>query len=419
MERFPPPDFESGYAPPATMVSPPRSVFYEYLDVAALGAALALAAWLALKARSRTGLFFLTLFSLAYFGFWRGGCVCPVGATQDVALSLTGGGSVLPLATIAFFVLPLASAVFFGRIFCASVCPLGAIQDIVLVKPVKVPQWLEHPLGLLAYVYLGLAVVFAVTGSAFLICRYDPFVSFFRLSGSTGMLALGTGFLAVGTLIGRPYCRYLCPYGALLRPLSSVSMRHATITPDQCIQCKLCENACPYGAILKPTEDAGVRGRKEGIRRLAGLVVLLPALIISGLWLGAYLGPSLSRMHPTVTLAERVYLEEKGAVKGTTDASEAFRKTGRAPAELYKEGVATTKHFVTWGRILGAWVALVIGLKLVSLTVRRKRTGHEPDKAKCVSCGRCFMSCPHERVRSKKQASLPDHPRPSPAGNPG
>jgi ferredoxin len=166
---------------------------------------------------------------------------------------------------------------------------------------------------------------------------------------------------------------------------------------------------------LKPTEDAGVHGRREGIRLLAGLVVLLPALVVGGLWLGAYFGPSLSRMHPTVTLAERVYLEEKGVVKGTTDASEAFRKTERAPAELYKESAATTKHFVTWGRILGGWFALVIGLKLVSLTVRRKRTGYEPDKAKCLSCGRCFMACPHERKR-KKTLDVPESDRATVSG---
>ena len=71
---------------------------------------------------------------------------------------------------------------FFGRTFCAAVCPLGAVQELVAVRPVKVPRWLDQALGLLAYVYLGAAVMFAATGTAFLICRYDPFVGFFRRS---------------------------------------------------------------------------------------------------------------------------------------------------------------------------------------------------------------------------------------------
>ena len=56
-----------------------------------------------------------------------------------------------------------------------------------MVRPVKVPGWLEHALGLIPYVYLGAAVLFAATGSAFVICQYDPFVSFFRLGGSQRM----------------------------------------------------------------------------------------------------------------------------------------------------------------------------------------------------------------------------------------
>ena len=55
--------------------------------------------------------------------------------------------------------------------------------------------------------------------------------------------------LVLSTFVGRPYCRFLCPYGALLGLLSRVSWKHATITPDECINCKLCEDACPFGAI--------------------------------------------------------------------------------------------------------------------------------------------------------------------------
>ncbi len=49
----------------------------------------------------------------------------------------------------------------------------------MLIRPVAVPGWLESGLRLFAYAYLGAAVLFAATGSAFIICRYDPFVGFF------------------------------------------------------------------------------------------------------------------------------------------------------------------------------------------------------------------------------------------------
>ena len=53
----------------------------------------------------------------------------------------------------------------------------------------------------------------------------------------------------MGMFVGRAYCRYLCPYGALLALLSRLSWRGVTITPDKELDCGLCEEACPLGAI--------------------------------------------------------------------------------------------------------------------------------------------------------------------------
>ena len=239
LQRFPPPQFRSGHELPVTTQPPPRADVYEYLDVMVLLAALSLASYLALKKRSRRGLLALGIFSLLYFGFWRKGCVCAIGAIQNVTLALFDHGYTVPIAAVAFFMLPLVFTLFFGRTFCASVCPLGAIQDVVLLRPVKVPSWTEHGLRMFAYLYLGLAVFFAATGSAFIICEYDPFVAFFRRSGSLSMLMLGASFLVIGVFVGRPYCRYLCPYGVILGWISRASRWHVTITPGECIKCRL------------------------------------------------------------------------------------------------------------------------------------------------------------------------------------
>jgi len=92
----------------------------------------------------------------------------------------------LPWLVVGIFALPLVFALFFGRVFCGSVCPLGAVQDVVLVRPLRLPMWLEHALRLLAVGYLALAVLLAATGSIYLICAYDPFVSFFRMGAAVG-----------------------------------------------------------------------------------------------------------------------------------------------------------------------------------------------------------------------------------------
>ncbi|MEJ2648633.1 MAG: 4Fe-4S binding protein, partial [Sedimentisphaerales bacterium] len=162
-ERFPPPEFESGYELPQTTTPQPRAGIYEYLDSAVLLGALGLATYLVLKKRSRKAIFGLTIFSLLYFGFWRKGCICPIGSIQNVTASFFDPLYAIPIVVLIFFLLPLVFTLFFGRTFCSSVCPLGAIQEMVLLKPVSVPFWLESGLRILAYLYIGLAVLFAAT----------------------------------------------------------------------------------------------------------------------------------------------------------------------------------------------------------------------------------------------------------------
>jgi NosR/NirI family nitrous oxide reductase transcriptional regulator len=406
IQRFPPPQFSSGHELPSTTQPGPRAGFYGYLDVVVLLAALSVASYLALKKRSRRGISILGIFSLAYFGFWRKGCVCSIGAIQNVTLALFDGSYTVPITVIAFFTLPLIFTLFFGRTFCASVCPLGAIQDVFLLQPAKVPSWLEHALGMFPYLYLGMAVLFAATGSAFIICEYDPFVAFFRRSGSLNMLVLGACFLVIGMFVGRPYCRYLCPYSVLLRLTSRASKWHLTITSDECIRCRLCEDACPFSAIQKPTQDRARRSRTDGKTRLAILLTLLPAFVASGILIGVRVGRPLSGVNATVSLAQQIWLEDGGKVKESTEASDAFRRTGRPTEELYQEALYLTRQFTIGGGLLGAFLGLAIGMKMIQLSVRRSRENYEINRATCVSCGRCISYCPVGRARPQKQKAL-------------
>ncbi|MGQ9660868.1 MAG: 4Fe-4S binding protein [Kiritimatiellia bacterium] len=401
-ERFPHPDFSSGYTLPSTTAPPPSSMAREWVDVLALLSCLSLASFLALKARYRWAIVTLSIFSLVYFGFWRKGCVCPVGATQNIVAAATSRSYQPELSVVAFFVLPLVFTLFWGRTFCAAVCPLGAIQDLVLLRPIRLPRWLNHVLSMLPYVTLCFAVLFTVTGAGFVICRYDPFVGFFRLGGFTMPMILGGVLLLLGTFVGRPYCRFLCPYSVLLGWASRLAKWHVSITPDECVQCRLCESACPFDAIRPPGKGTGGEPRLVGIRRLVLLLLLLPVLTVSGGWLFSGLAVSLSRVHRIPRLAERIWLEETKQIEKLSLESEAFRVSGKAPQTLYAEATTVVHRFERLGWILGMLLGLSCSLKLVSLSVYRARRDYEPDQYACVSCARCFSFCPKEIQRRRK-----------------
>jgi len=369
-----------------------------YADLGYFIVALSLASYLAVKGRSRRGLFLLAAISLAWLGFWREGCVCAIGAIQNVSQAIFDPSFAVSWTVVAIFVLPLLFALFFGRTFCASVCPLGAIQEMVAVRPVQVPRWMDQSLGLLAYIYLGAAVLFAATGSGWIICRYDPFVGLFRLSSSASMLTLSAIFLIVGLFVGRPYCRWLCPYGAILALLSRLTRSHLMVAPEKCIQCRLCEEACPYGAIVQPTIAPSSAESAIGRRRLAVALGVLPVIVLIGASLGWMIEMPLARMNPVICLAERIRAEDAREIEGMTDASEAFRAGGKPLADLNEQAALISRKFGFGGPAFGAWVGLVFGIKFVQLSIRRRRTDYEPDRAACVSCGRCFRYCPDERA---------------------
>jgi len=348
------------------------------------------------------------MFSLIYFGFWRKGCVCAVGSLQNTVAAVADPTFEVPLVVLAFFVLPLAFALFFGRVFCASVCPLGAIQEMVAVRPAHVPKPIEQVLALIPYLYLGLAVLSVATGAGFLICRYDPFVGFFRQGASFNMLVLGGVFLIAGVFIGRPYCRFFCPYGVLLGWMSRFAKWHASITPGECVQCRLCEEACPYGAIHAPSTVGPPVERRQGVRRLAALLLATPLIVGSSAWAGAMTGEMLARLHPTVNLAERFTQEERGVFQDMTLDTEAFRSSKKSVPQLYAEVDEIRRQFRRGSAWLGAFFGIVVSAKLLGLSVVRRRGNYEPDRQACLSCGRCFAYCPVEaEPKASTRSDLP------------
>jgi polyferredoxin len=399
-QRFPKPEFESGYEQPDPTTPEPRAVALEFFDVIVLLGVLSLTTWFALRKRSRRGILWLSIFTLAYFGFYRNGCICPIGSIQNVTLALADPAYKISLTVLLFFLLPLVFALFFGRTFCAGACPLGAIQDLLIIKPVSVSPWVRKTLSFIPHVYLGLAVLFAATGTDFIICRYDPFVGIFRMDAPFTMILLGIAFLGLGLVFARPYCRTFCPYGVLLGLMSRFSRRHLTITPAECIQCKLCAESCPFDAIEAPTPEKNRTPSlvRQSLRRYTLYGLLIPVWIFLGGLVVSQSHVFLSRAHSDVYLAELLITQPEVREDVDNLDVQAFLESGKSMDQLVEEASVIRTKFKKGGWFLGGYLGLVLGIMMMNQFLLKRKDDYTPHKGDCFSCGRCMDYCPVGKI---------------------
>ena len=251
-------------------------------------------------------------------------------------------------------------------------------------------------LGMIPWIYLAMAVLFAVTRSGFILCRFDPFIGIFRLGGNIGLIVCGAALLVAAMFTGRPFCRFLCPYGALLGVVSRVSIWKMKITPE-CINCELCHQACPVDAIRPPFDNRIKESRTDGVKRILRYLFLLPLMMGIGAWIMRQASDTFSYAHKDVRLFDMVMQYER---ETPSDELEAFYGQGGTVEALTGRVEKVRSDFRRASTGVGLFIGLVIGLTLLSLSLKRTRKTYETDDAACVNCGRCFRYCPP--VRSLK-----------------
>ncbi|MBI9013802.1 MAG: 4Fe-4S binding protein [Clostridiales bacterium] len=185
--------------------------------------------------------------------------ICPFGGVETASTLLLYGSYIPKLhqSTLVIFALVFLSSILFGPILCGYICPLGSIQEWIgkigrkLFKKKYnhfVPEKLDKSLRYLRYISL-IAVVY-LTGKTLTLIFLDVDPYYALMNFYTGEVAIGalitlTVTLLLSLFVERPWCKYACPYGALLGLTNLIRLFSIKRKEATCVNCHLCDNVCP------------------------------------------------------------------------------------------------------------------------------------------------------------------------------
>ena len=166
-----------------------------------------------------------------------------------------------PAGLFIFLAIILMSFVF-GKSFCSWFCPIGFLSELVgdfgekiFKRRLKLPKLIDYLLRSLKYLMLGFlvySVIFLMTPAAlkyFLDSPYNKIADikmcyFFANISQTSLIVISI-LVVLSIFIRNFWCRFLCPYGALLGIFSLISPNKIQRNITSCIDCGLCNKACP------------------------------------------------------------------------------------------------------------------------------------------------------------------------------
>ncbi len=176
---------------------------------------------------------------------------------------LTGNWDEIHPAGLTILVAALVCAFAARKAFCGWICPVGTVSRVVETvadkliwkrRWPKVPRWLDLTLSSLKYLLAGfflygismmpLQGVEAFMRAPYNIASDAKMLAFFQSPSTITLLVVGV-LVALSFVVKHFWCRFLCPYGALLGVASLGSPLHIRRNTDACNDCGACTRACP------------------------------------------------------------------------------------------------------------------------------------------------------------------------------
>lgn len=174
---------------------------------------------------------------------------------------LSGTLNTIHPASVFILVAILAIGLFLKKGFCSWLCPVGTLSEALwrlgrrlFGRNPALPRWLDILFRGLKYFFLAffLWAIFGMFEQQLAFFLHSPYnrmadvkmyLFFARISG-TGLIVLAI-LGALSVVVQNPWCRYLCPYGALLGFISLLSPLKITRRASTCIDCGKCTRVCP------------------------------------------------------------------------------------------------------------------------------------------------------------------------------
>lgn len=159
--------------------------------------------------------------NVVVLGLWTGTFV-----SYTLFLRLFAGGvSLSAIGTLAAPLLMLIVALLYplaGRSghYCAHVCPFGSAQELagkLSRRKLRITPRVLRVLTALRNLLWGVLMALLLTGTCSAWIDYELFTAFIYSSASVWVIVLAVLFLVLSVWVPRPYCRFVCPTGALMK----------------------------------------------------------------------------------------------------------------------------------------------------------------------------------------------------------